>query len=152
MMKKAETNRKHGILAAIKNIVDEAPKPVVQSTKDLPSTKAALRTMSKAAAAEKAQKQAEKESDLQTRLIKARSTFDAEYSRGHKKPDPRHRLADAKASPAYRTSRSNPVTAARQAVNMELAQSGNAFSVATLSQLANRPGLTGSNEVIIPLH
>jgi hypothetical protein len=48
-----------------------------------------------------------------------------------------------------------PVTPERQAVNMELAQSGSAFSVATLSQLANRqPQIeqTGPNEVIISLH
>jgi hypothetical protein len=47
------------------------------------------------------------------------------------------------------------VTPAPQAVNMELAQSGNAFSVATLSQLANRqPKVqqTGPDELTISLH
>jgi hypothetical protein len=55
---------------------------------------------------------------------------------------------DKKATPA-------PVTPERQAVNMELAQSGSAFSVATLSQLANRPPRVeqnGPNEVTISLH
>jgi hypothetical protein len=47
------------------------------------------------------------------------------------------------------------VTAARQTVNMELAQSGNDISVASIAKLANRsPQVeqTGPNEVTISLH
>ncbi len=59
------------------------------------------------------------------------------------------------ASSSATTTSTNTVTATRQADNMELAQSGSAFSVATLQQLANRePKIeqTGPNEVTISLH
>ena len=65
----------------------------------------------------------------------------AQKSEVAKKPDP--------------APKPTPVTPERQAVNMELAQSGSAFSVATLSQLANRqPKIeqTGPDEVTISLH
>src|SRR3989344_974385 len=49
----------------------------------------------------------------------------------------------------------NPVTATRQADTLELAQSGNDFSVATLSKLANRRGQfqqVSPSEVLLQLH
>ena len=49
----------------------------------------------------------------------------------------------------------NSVTDAHQADKLELAQSGNDFSVATLSKLANRKGQfkqIGPNEVVLTLH
>ncbi len=76
---------------------------------------------------------------LTGRLAKARAKFVSE----HKEEE------TAKKTPAP------PVTVASQAVNMELAQSGSAFSVATLSSLANRqPRIeqTGPSEVTISLH
>jgi hypothetical protein len=153
MMQKAEVNRKHGVLSAIKDLVDkDQPAGPIESTKDLPSTKAALKAMTKTAVDKKVQQQAETEIDLQARLAKARVSFGAEFSIGHKKSDPRHRLAGSRTPLPAKIDKSTPVTAARQAVNMELAQSGSAFSVATLSQLANRPGRIGPNEVVIPLH
>jgi hypothetical protein len=65
-----------------------------------------------------------------------------------KKPEQKAVKPEQKTAPA-------PVTPQRQAVNMELAQSGSAFSVSTLSQLANRQPMieqTGPNEVTISLH
>jgi hypothetical protein len=93
--------------------------------------------------------------ELSTRLAKARASFSPAKSHakaknaGTKKPKP---LVIKKADEAPKAT---PVTPERQAVNMELAQSGSAFSVATLSQLANRqPKIeqTGPNEVTISLH
>lgn len=55
---------------------------------------------------------------------------------------------DASASTASKT-RQNTVTAARRTDNMNLAQSGNAFSVASLAKLANR---SNPPEVVINLH
>ena len=49
----------------------------------------------------------------------------------------------------------SPVTAYGRADKLELAQSGNDFSVATLSKLANRKGQfkqIGPNEVVLTLH
>ncbi len=49
----------------------------------------------------------------------------------------------------------SPVTAKQRADKLELAQSGNDFSVATLSKLANRKGQfrqVGPNEVVLSLH
>lgn len=51
-------------------------------------------------------------------------------------------------SKKYEQTSESPVTAARRAVNMDLAQSGNAFSVASLAKLANR----SPEEVVIQLH
>ncbi|HET7827432.1 MAG TPA: PrgI family protein [Candidatus Saccharimonadales bacterium] len=63
----------------------------------------------------------------------------------------------AKPLAAASSARAKPtaVTSPSQAVNMELAQSGSAFSVATLAQLANRQPQaeqTGPNEITISLH
>jgi hypothetical protein len=98
-----------------------------------------------------------KPSELTKRLAKARSSF----SKDHHKTKKTSAAAPAAAKavklekPAAPAPKPAPVTPERQAVNMELAQSGSAFSVATLSQLANRqPKIeqTGPNEVTISLH
>jgi hypothetical protein len=105
---------------------------------------------------------------LTKRLAKARASFSKEHAKGKK--NSKHKLAtaakiEAPALPKPAAAKApapnptaapvTPVTPERQAVNMELAQSGSAFSVATLSQLANRqPEIeqTGPNEVTISLH
>jgi hypothetical protein len=96
-------------------------------------------------------------SEITKRLAKARSSFAKDHGKHKKKPAPEpapHAEPIQAAKPAA-APKPTPVTPERQAVNMELAQSGSAFSVATLSQLANRqPKIeqTGPNEVTISLH
>lgn len=88
----------------------------------------------------------ETDEELDRRLAKARANFEPKKS---------HRNSlDSEAPAAAKPVEPTPVTPERQAVNMELAQSGSAFSVATLSQLANRqPKVeqTGPDEVTISL-
>ncbi len=92
---------------------------------------------------------------LSARLAKARAGFTKGHGHGKAK-----RTDAIKPKPAAQKTdvpkpKPTPVTPERQAVNMELAQSGSAFSVATLSQLANRQPMieqTGPNEVTISLH
>jgi hypothetical protein len=169
MVKAADAKRKHGILTALKDWVDddddEKPKSKhakkttkrePKSTKDLPSTKEAIAKAKAERAAERARQQAEWEEEISGKLASARSQFSAEFEEGHKKDSPLHHVVgpiqdNLPKKPAEPT----PVTPAPQTVNMELAQSGNAFSVATLSQLANRqPKVqqTGPGEVTISLH
>lgn len=79
--------------------------------------------------------------DVVNRLTKARE----EVSQATTKPT---KKTDKKPAP-------NPVTAPAQADKLELAQSGNDFSVATLSKLANRDGhfqQLGPNEGLLTLH
>ena len=98
------------------------------------------------------------EDNLTKRFAKARADFHPKsaHKSAHKarkaEPDTKKVEAAKKTVPEPKAA---PVTPERQAVNMELAQSGSAFSVATLSQLANRqPRVeqTGPNEVTISLH
>ena len=87
--------------------------------------------------------------EITQRLAKARASF----GKAHHKT--RNLAAPARNTKSTEAPKLTPVTPERQAVNMELAQSGSAFSVSTLSQLANRqPGMeqTGPNEVTISLH
>ena len=91
--------------------------------------------------------------EITKRLAKARASFGKAHHKTKKAPtDPPQPIRVAKpAEPPKPT----PVTPERQAVNMELAQSGSAFSVATLSRLANRQPKVeqnGPNEVTISLH
>jgi hypothetical protein len=96
--------------------------------------------------------------DLTKRLAKARANFQPKGThKTHKSK--KTELSAAKSETTNKvqeTPKPAPVvTPERQAVNMELAQSGSAFSVATLSQLANRqPKIeqTGPDEVTISLH
>lgn len=169
MMKQADIQRKHGVLEALKGLVEgdeqqQKPKTRHQpkekharkSTKDLPATKAAIAKAKKLSAAEKARRQAEWEAQIAEKLAKARSAFSAEFEQGHIKDHPAHHVVGPIKPPdAPKPPAATPVTPPPQAVNMELAQSGNAFSVATLSQLANRqPKVqqTGPDEVTISLH
>jgi hypothetical protein len=95
--------------------------------------------------------------ELQTRLARARSSFSKTHAKD-KKAHTAHHRSTASQPAAKKTSAETaptPVTPERQAVNMELAQSGSAFSVSTLSQLANRqPQIEqdGPGEVTISLH
>jgi hypothetical protein len=98
------------------------------------------------------------ENSLTKRLSKARADFHPKHSHKTAHKAKRSEPAAPKSEVVKKTEpapKPTPVTPERQAVNMELAQSGSAFSVATLSQLANRqPKIeqTGPNEVTISLH
>jgi hypothetical protein len=82
---------------------------------------------------------AKEDAALEARLEKARQAFEAQHStQPHK----------AEIEPPMQTDKAPPVTGADQTAKLKLAQSGSAFSVATIAQLANRP----SEEVVINLH
>ncbi|HET7528856.1 MAG TPA: PrgI family protein [Candidatus Saccharimonadales bacterium] len=171
LMQKAAEDRRHSLLTTIKGLVDtdtphrkavkskaktKRAKATVKEadTKDLAATKRALEELDRQKAAERARKQAEEEAELAQKLARARESFNSEFEAGHIKPNPHHRLFGAAAGRAGQQG-SNPVTAVRQTDNMELAQSGSAFSVSTLSQLANRPAepqQPDSGEVAVSLH
>jgi hypothetical protein len=171
MMKQAETKRKHGILEALKNIMDteeQAPKPKPKhhkidkpapgqkNSKQLPVPQMAMEKARRLTAAERARKKAEWEAQIAEKLATARSQFGAEFNNGRKKPDPAHHVVGPIRSNLPEQPPVKPVTAARQPVNMDLAQSGNAFSVATLSQLASnrqpKAEQTGPDELTVSLH
>lgn len=172
MMQQAAEDRKHSLLSTIKGLVDteEPRKKSVKhktkarhkkaaeekSTKDLPATRRALERVSKETAAERARRKEEEDAEISRKLAAARDSFSAEFEGGHIRPDPHHQLFGSKRAATGSVKQSaNPVTAARQADNMELAQSGSAFSVSTLSQLANRPTgpqAAGTEEINVPLH
>jgi len=137
LMQDADAKRKKELLATMRGLINEGPEMVAN--------------------------------DLTKRLSKARASFAKDHG---KKTDTHHKVlksskpevepkvsqasikAEAEKAAAQKP-QTTPVTPQRQAVNMELAQSGSAFSVATLSQLANRqPQIeqTGPNEVTISLH
>ena len=174
MMRKAEEDRKHSLLSTLRGLVEtEEPhekkkakhkartkKPAREhSAKDLPATKQALARLSKETAEERARRRAEEDAIIAQKLEKARTSFSAEFEGDHIKANSHHRVFGSKARTAVQSTPAatgpNPVTVARQADNMELAQSGSAFSVSTLSQLANRSDDSqpaGSNEVSVSLH
>lgn len=173
MMKSADEERKRGLLATIKGLVDKDEerahkaskskkhevKEITYASPDTPAIKAKLQEIAKEQDAAKARRKAEKEAELEKKLADARSKFSQEIESGHKKPSQRHKVLSSDEQPKPPAQPEAPVpttvTAASQTVNMELAQSGSAFSVATLSQLANRPGKiekTGPNEITISLH
>ncbi|MBX4190715.1 PrgI family protein [Candidatus Saccharibacteria bacterium] len=171
MMKQADAKRKHSVLEVLRELVDdgdnEKPHPkkskkhekqaaAAKSTKDLPATKEAIAKARREYAAKKAREQADWEARIAERLSKARSAFSTEFEQGHKKDDPAHHVVGPiKPRATPKAAAATPVTPTSQTANMELAQSGNAFSVATLSQLANRqPKVeqSGPDEVTISLH
>jgi hypothetical protein len=165
MMKQADAKRRHGVLSALRGPEDDGKTPPKEarhksaagpkSTRDLPATKAALSRLRRMSAAEKARRHAEWEAQIADKLAKARSSFSSEFDKGQRKGDPAHHVVGPIKPPAAPKTVTTPVTPPAQAANMELAQSGNAFSVATLSQLANRaPKVqqTGPGEVTILLH
>lgn len=181
MLVAAESERRNSILAAIKGLEDQdepetkkykhkrktkakSKKTEEQvATKDLPAAKEALEILKKEKAAERARQRALDDERIARELVKAREKFSSEYEGDQHKSNPHHRFFGAparKATPqapvqTQPAPANNPVTAAKQADNMNLAQSGSAFSVSTLSQLANRPSIaqqTGPDEVTISLH
>jgi len=157
LMQKAADDRRHSLLSTLKGLVDIDEKPHQKkakhkspakapvkavASKELPATRQALTKLSKEAAAERARRKAEEDAEIAQKLEKARASFSAEFEGDHIKVNPHHRLfgsrAQMAAQPTPAKSAADSVTAARRADNMELAQSGSAFSVSTLSQLANR--------------
>jgi hypothetical protein len=131
MMKQADEERRRTVLETMKGLIGDNAKP---EDPRLPGA-----------------------TELEKRLAKARASFSKDNSKSSKHAVRHHKVLDAKPAPkpAPEKPKPTPMTSERQAVNMELAQSGSAFSVATLSSLANRqPQIeqTGPNEVTISLH
>lgn len=94
--------------------------------------------------------------ELDKRLSKASASFSKEHAK-KKRSQAHHKTAAAGSRSKAIDDKPKPtaVTSPNQAVNMELAQSGSAFSVSTLQQLANRQPQaeqTGPNEITISLH
>jgi len=154
MMQKAEADRKRGLLSRLKDMVDEVEH--TKGTKTGFAAKAAVQRKDAEKAAEQALLEEAKKVVAEKRFAAAKASIRSKKAKHSSK----HPLTDSlpvKQAPAEEPEKapSSEVTAARQTVNMELAQSGNAFSVATISQLANRqPKIeqTGPNEVTISLH
>jgi hypothetical protein len=126
LMQKADDDRRKSVMQTMKGLINDS-----EQTESQPSS-----------------------ADLEKRLAKARGSFSSQHGKSKKKA---HKFLKAEAAPKKAESAPGPtpVTPERQAVNMELAQSGSAFSVATLAQLANRQSQaeqTGPNEITISLH
>jgi hypothetical protein len=161
MMQQAEADRKQGIVEKLKDLAGDEPEPKKshsRSTKHLASTKAALSKLKKAHKTELDKMKEKEDEELQKKLAAARSKFADEHKSS---THPKHKLlaSNQTAAPAPEKTTEKPaaptVTAAAQTVNMELAQSGNDISVASIAKLANRsPQVeqTGPNEVTISLH
>jgi hypothetical protein len=161
LMQKAETDRKHSLLSKLKGLVDnEAPtkKSSIKNTKELPATKAALAKAKKEELEERAKLDNEEEEGMDEKFAEARASLRV---RTKKKAAPQLKILAGEQTPEFEDKKEEPkpippqVTATNQTVNMELAQSGSAFSVATLSKMANRPPKveqTGPNEITILLH
>jgi hypothetical protein len=95
----------------------------------------------------------ERKLDLQKRLEKARveldrSTPDAKSDSTEEALTKMHQRARVYSTADDDETDEPAVTRASQTVKMELAQSGNAFSVATIANLANRDG----GEIVVSLH
>jgi hypothetical protein len=170
MMRQAETERKQGILETLKEAASVGDKPSKsrrsKNTKDLPATRAALSKLRKSKTRVLESLSDEKMETVQRKLAGARARFTQDISSktgtnltDHKPVTPapisvpRTRIVSPTSKPA--NTPPPTVTAARQTVNMELAQSGNDISVASIAKLANRsPQVeqTGPNEVTISLH
>jgi hypothetical protein len=93
MMRKADEDRRHSILATIKGLVDQPDQPkkpakhkaerhhkttTAKGTKDLAATKKALETLKRESAAERARRRAEEDAIIAQKLEKARVSFSAE--------------------------------------------------------------------------
>jgi hypothetical protein len=170
MMRQAESDRKQGILEALKEAASIGDKPQKglrsKSTKDLQATKGALSKLRKSKTKVLDTLSDEKMETVQRKLASARARFTQDISskaasttkekkqRTMLSKAPSHVRAESLSAQAAIPSPPT-VTAARQTVNMELAQSGNDISVASIAKLANRsPQVeqTGPNEVTITLH
>jgi|GEM_PF-658417 len=192
MMRQAEEDRKHTILATLRGLVDESepsqskPKPPerdnqkshhkakikhIRKLEDKPAQEDEQQTFDenlkrniekyqRESAAERSRRKAQEDERIAQEIVKAREKFNAEFEAGHHKVNPHHHMfgsvqtAVAPAAPTPVEAPANPVTVDRQADNMELAQSGSAFKLSTLSKLANRTKVeqTGPDEVTISLH
>jgi len=132
MMKQADENRKRTVLETMKGLINDQGGKDEQTS--LPSV-----------------------TEKERQLAEARASFTKARSKPAKHASQHHKNLEAPESARKESKKPVPteMTTERQAVNMELAQSGSAFSVATLSSLANRePRIeqTGPNEVTISLH
>ena len=159
LINRADDERRQGVMAALKSFGGQQSKiikPLKRKGRGASKSKASgKRPSDEEEALLEELNQRDNHDDLSQKLAAARMKFMKEH--GDKKPASKHhkRAGSAPSAGQPNAPRSNPVTASRQAVNMELAQSGSAFSVATLSQLANRqPKVeqTGPDEVTISLH
>jgi hypothetical protein len=172
MVRQADADRKQGIIEALKEVSEEDSAELKhtkgrskKSTKDLPATKAALAKLRKTKSKVLDTISEEKMTAMQRKLAEARAKFTQDHSQQNKS-GAKHKVLAAAPAPApaqpvqppakpAQTTEAPSVTAARQTVNMELAQSGNDISVASIAKLANRPPQvqqTGPNEVTITLH
>jgi hypothetical protein len=138
LMKQAEEKRKRSLLASLKGLVSEELGKPPTSKITGKGKHAAASKKSHAGLTEEEKRilhesEAEAKQELQKKLSKARAQFNSRSSASKAKPAVRPAQSAKVKSP-----QSKPVTPDSQSVKMELAQSGNAFSVATLSQLANR--------------
>lgn len=155
LMKQAEEKRRRSLLASIKGLVEEKPAKY-HGTKGKKTKHSAAHKVSQTALTDKdkeflRQSEIEAQKILESKLAKARAEFTAKSQAKTPQADKAKNAQAAAAKPKV----SKPVTLKDQSVKMELAQSGSAFSVATLSGLANRqPKIeqTGPNEVTISLH
>lgn len=170
LMEQAEAERRHGLLAKLRGLGIEKKtetKPVKKTRKSRrsaepnrhnhpPAAKNVIKTLRKETAAEKAEREAKEKAEIEAKLAKARGQFNATFTEGHVKPNPRHQVVGPNWVPQRLPGTPSPqMTTKHQADNMELAQSGSAFSVATVSKLANRqPPVqqTGPDEVTVSLH
>jgi hypothetical protein len=171
MMRQAETERKQGIIEALKeaaSIGNAKPQKgrSSKSTSDLPATKAALSKLRQSKTRVLEGLSDEKMEAVQRKLAGARARFTQDnISKTDSSSKDKRQVKQVAISPpnarivtpTSKPAASSPptVTAARQTVNMELAQSGNDISVASIAKLANRsPQVeqTGPNEVTISLH
>ncbi|HEX5447729.1 MAG TPA: PrgI family protein [Candidatus Saccharimonadales bacterium] len=154
LIQRADDQRRRGVLAALKGLGGHEGKIIKPSKHKKRGVSKTKRSSNEDAPPEKLNSK----ENLSEKLAEARLKFISEHgpkkphqSKASSSPAPQTQTADS----APVTTSANPVTVKRQAVNMELAQSGSAFSVATLSQLANRqPKIeqTGPDEVTISLH
>jgi Spy/CpxP family protein refolding chaperone len=161
LMQKAETDRKHSLLSKLKGLVDNealTKKTNIKNTKELPAAKAVLAKAKKEELEKRAKLDNEGEEGMDEKFAEARASLSVKTKKkdapqlkiltGEQAPEVKDKKQEPKATPP-------PVTATNQTANMELAQSGSAFSVATLSKMANRPPKvvqTGPNEITISLH
>jgi PrgI family protein len=132
MMDKADADRKRTLLATMKDLIGQDKKV---------EDKAAGLTQN---------------AKFEKRITDAKKSLSRTHA-SRKKASAHHKPATAETStkPTTDTPKPTAVTTANQAVNMELAQSGSAFKLSTLSQLANRQPQaeqTGPNEITISLH
>jgi hypothetical protein len=155
LMKQADDKRKRSLLASLKGLVDEDfAKPQKNKNqadiKYMPSSKKSKADLTDKEKELLRESKEEAKHALEAKLAKARAQFTPKTNANQVKP-----AAKPEQNLETKASRPKPVTPDGQSVKIELAQSGNAFSVATLSQLANRgPRIeqTGPDEVTISLH